>query len=817
MPTVKEEQFSFGGIDSRSNPSNYPPDRAIRCINVCPQESGALRLRPGYTLPNGYVAEAAIHSAIYYEQFAATYLGPQYVLHGHGTAIKNYSLNTGVEASIGTFTTSNPWGHFRSGNRIFFSDGVTNYNWDGSTLRVTGLPALATTPFASGLLSPFASTCTGTWTNAGNATGPPDGSYASALSSTVTLHTPVLTATGFGLSVPTGANILTMQVFVTAHVTDPGKPTDQHLLDVQWTVGGAGVGGFPYAEYTAYAADTDPIIGEGAIPPNYGTFGGLTAAIVNDPTFGVNVIGNGIFGSSTPAQWFIDSIQIAIQYASANDGVVTVTSSSLGSIAPTVLSGYQLFAAIYNPITQHMGNCVPIGGRNTVGSGSTASVFVVTGLPALSALNLEWEYALGMTNDGGQVPYWFVDPQGNNIVLGNSATMGTVYIGNVDALQELPFRNDAPPPFDKYAAVGTRIFAGLSGDPFLHYSNDPSDISNANYVGQPAESWPGDQQEPLPDGLLPRSIHAYRLEGWFFSRENLHIWSQFLLQQGVNPWRGPWPGGCAGQRAFIETPHGPFWVSAQKQLCTFMEDGVISVSAEYELALLGQFADATLGETEVGYLLDQEALIDQIVIRGWDNNGNPVVVVHDFNLKDERGPHGQGYQYQYGGLTINTFVGAGYTPRQNVYDTNGKQRLWVGAAEGFLAQIEDGVSDNGTTYAGDYIGLIGLGKQRRTLVELEFQGDPNWAMSYLADYSLGLGDFTPTTNEIIPDYGVQTPTRLAAKFGQEEARWAYVRLQITSDPTASFAVSDPPFLPLPSYGVINETVLKLGAPRPEGR
>ena len=56
-----------------------------------------------------------------------------------------------------------------------------------------------------------------------------------------------------------------------------------------------------------------------------------------------------------------------------------------------------------------------------------------------------------MTNDGAQVPYWLVDANGNNIVLGNTATMGTVYIGNVNALEELPFLNDLPPKMDKFA------------------------------------------------------------------------------------------------------------------------------------------------------------------------------------------------------------------------------------------------------------------------------------------------------------------------------------------------------------------------------
>ena len=814
MPTVKEESFSLGGVDSRSNPTNFPKDRSIRCLNFAPQESGALRLRPGYTVPAGSPnLGSPIHSALYYEQFSAAYLGPQYVMYGSGTGIYSFNIAAPSNALIGNFSTINPWGHCRSGNRIFISDGVTNYNWDGTTLRVTGITGLLSLPVAP--TSEYAGTAAGVWTSPSNAVGPPDNLYAEGLTSGLLNGiTASLFLYNFGFNIPLTASIVGIVINVTGFVHDLIGPGGNYSLTASlWNFITGSYGDYRTAIYVGDASPSSPPMGGSMDTWGVGT--GLTPVVLNSPDFGINLFGGQIPGSSSAVNWNIDAAQITVYYTGASGAVVSVTSSSFGSIAPTSLSGYQLYAAIYDPITQHMGNCAPIGNPVTVGA--TNSAFLVSGLDLLTPINSEWEYALGMTNDGGQVPYWFVDSYGNNIVLGNSATMGTVYLGNVNALQELPFRNDVPPPFDKYAQVGTRLFAGLAGNPFMSYSNDPSDISNANYVGQPAESWPADQQEPLPDGLLPTALHAYRLEGWFFSRENLHIWSQFLLQQGVNPWRGPWPGGCAGQRAFVETPHGPFWISAQKQLCTFMEDGVISVSEEYELSLLGQIADATLGQTEVAYLLGQTELIDQIVIKGLDVNGNPVIVVHDFNLEDERSPHGQGYQYQYTGLAVQTFVGAGYTPRQNVYDLNAKMRLWAGSVAGTFAQLEDGIQDDGADYSGDYIGLLGMGTQRRSLLELEYQGDPNLVVSYLPDYTLGLGDFILAPQDPIPENIVQNGTRFAAKFGSEEARFVYIRLQLTSSATGTFAVTNPPFLPMPSYGAINETVLKLGAPRAEGR
>lgn len=325
------------------------------------------------------------------------------------------------------------------------------------------------------------------------------------------------------------------------------------------------------------------------------------------------------------------------------------------------------------------------------------------------------------------------------------------------------------------------------------------------------KSWPADQQEPLPNGELPTAIHAYRLEGWFYSRNNLFIWSQFLLQQGANPWRGPWPGGCPGQRAFVETPYGPFWLNAECQLCTFMEDGVISVSSEYESALLAKIAKSTVNLTELAYLKDSTQFNDEIVIRGLDANGNPVIVVHDFQLKDERSPHGQGYNFQYSGITINTFAGAGYTPRQNVYDTTGKMRLWSGCKEGNVAQLEDGISDNGPEIVSDYIGLVNVGPDKPVLVEMEWQGDGNARYSYTQDYSQGAAGMIPVPGELITG----ETSRYAAKMSGE-AKWVYCRFQMTSH-GGSFSFTDPPYMPMPTYGCINEATLKIGRERPESR
>ena len=97
MPTQKHPEFEFGGVDSRSNPCNYPPNRALRCLNLAPLASGVLRLRSGYEQITGPTSDGIpIHSAIYYEQFSANYLGPQYLLYGKGSDVDVLNIQTGM-------------------------------------------------------------------------------------------------------------------------------------------------------------------------------------------------------------------------------------------------------------------------------------------------------------------------------------------------------------------------------------------------------------------------------------------------------------------------------------------------------------------------------------------------------------------------------------------------------------------------------------------------------------------------------------------------------------------------------------------------
>lgn len=496
--------------------------------------------------------------------------------------------------------------------------------------------------------------------------------------------------------------------------------------------------------------------------------------------------------------------------------VGVAVSATAGTWATTQLSGYQLYMVYYNPITGQVGNRVKIGNRILVGT-PLQSVDLNL-LPDLSMEDTELVKGFGRTNDGGEVPYWLIDAAGNRVVAGNTQATANITDSTVDTTQELPTRNGLPPDrLNKFARVGSRIFAARDADHFLYYTEDESDISNGNFVGVPHESWAGDNAEAFPTGQVPTALHAYRLEGWFYSKTHLAIWSQYLFQQGTNPWRGPWPVGCAGQRAWIETPKGPFWMTPGREIMGFNQGGPVNVSDEYEKALLGKIATQYISQTELAYLRDPEKKIDCLYILGKDKDGGPVFVIHDFLLKDDRSTSGQGYEALYAGMTPTTLAGSGFTPRQNVFDLDGRERLWCGTSDqGRMLQLEDGADDNGNVYSGDIIGLVNVGPEKRTVNALQWQGDSKIVIKYSTKPTLGLDEMTDTKPETLtPDDNV-----FEAVIA-EEARWIFVRIQLDShvagdeptDPVNNFDATDPPSMPFASYGLVNFAMAKLGTSR----
>src|SRR5713226_818091 len=87
------EQLEFGGVDSRSNPINLPPDRLLRCLNWVPKQAGYLELRWGYsTVTMSQFTASKISGLIPFRLWDGT----KYVLLFQGTTFNTFAVASGV-------------------------------------------------------------------------------------------------------------------------------------------------------------------------------------------------------------------------------------------------------------------------------------------------------------------------------------------------------------------------------------------------------------------------------------------------------------------------------------------------------------------------------------------------------------------------------------------------------------------------------------------------------------------------------------------------------------------------------------------------
>jgi hypothetical protein len=576
------------------------------------------------------------------------------------------------------------------------------------------------------------------------------------------------------------------------------------------------------AYYEQYGGTQYVIFGQGTALKRYAVSGGTVTTIgtlsSGNPwghfrARNALFVGNGVDFKSYDGTTLRD---VGIRAANSTEsGGVTVAASTAtaGSFSTTTLTGYQLYMSYYNPTTGEVGNRAAVGARVTVPAAGYS--LLVTGLPSLAAVNSEWLKILGRTPDGGEVPYWFADASGSLLTVGNTAATATFTSTNVSYTSELPTRNTVPVTgLNKFCKVGGRIFAAKDGDINLYYSEAEEDKVSGDFVGRPEAAWPANNVEAFPTGEVPTALHGYGFEGWFFTRNHLLIWDENLRLQIADPWRGPWVGGCAGQRAFVETPYGPYWVSADKQLLKWGGSGPVVASAEYEDTLLAQIADAQVPNIEIQYFKDPAINVDYLKILGKDGSGNPVCIIHDFNLRDETSPDGQGYDEVFTGMSPSTLIGSGYTPRTPMRDTNKKERLWCGSSQGRLFQLEDGTSDNGATYTGDAIyGPLNLGSREPLVNEMQWIGDAQVVFTFTTELDDTLAQYLATQTEIVK----AEERRCGAAVGRAGG-YFYGRFQLTSHPAdGNFDSGDPPFCPVNPYGAIFGVKMKLGLERVEAR
>jgi hypothetical protein len=477
-----------------------------------------------------------------------------------------------------------------------------------------------------------------------------------------------------------------------------------------------------------------------------------------------------------------------------------IPASTVGGAQP----GYQFYAAIWNPTTQHVGNRVAIGTRLTP---NMALPVFVAGLPDLSAENPEWQILVGYTIDGGEIPYLLLDSGGNFISTPQGQTSATI-TGSyaLDLTSEMPYRNGVPPAMNKLCVIGDQALGCTGMDAYVYVSASAADPINPEVVGQPAQSWAPSDVVTFPTREVPTCIQEYNQSAMVFSR---NYSAPLVNMQGVWDWGQGFPVGAAGQRAFTKTVHGPFWVTGSKQLATIntnwgagyaMATGPILVSEEYERALLAKIGDQYLGQVEVVSYLDAEKQKDELVIKCRDANGNPFEVVHDFKLKDERSPFGQGYLRSYGGALASDYT------LENGYDANGIERMYAGGGDGNIYQTESGWNDNGSEYAADFIGLVNMGHDKPSISDIQLWGDRTIINSQPLSINRSLDGtsdwepMTPAQDRGDGDHDFKFHNRL--KDG--EMQFCYIRLQMSShsEDAPATELNDPPHFPLEDYGKI---------------
>ena len=396
-----------------------------------------------------------------------------------------------------------------------------------------------------------------------------------------------------------------------------------------------------------------------------------------------------------------------------------------------------------------------------------------------------------------------------------SSSVAVLSEPNAEDTLEMPSRNGLPPAFDKIWREADRLCGSVVGSPEVFRSASEGDATTGDFVGLPEQSWPGDNVETTPTAEVVIGGHGYQQESWINTHSDLAVLSELMGSVG---WKGPFPGGIAGQKAWAiagPTPHLgnrslPFWLSPQRQLLSVDDNGnPIPVSTEYEATLLAKIGRDQLASTEMEYISIPERNLDVLYISAQDEDGLPFAIIHDFSMADSNSTYGQAYEYRYQGA-----LAAKHTISV-VKDETGDRQLWAGASNGQLYRLFFGPTDDGAEIAGETIGLKYLGPNRDIPKEISWYGDRK-ARFYIAK--------ALNTTEAITDFhdlGAGTPYPEHEKDGmwrvivdEGDLTHCYLRMVLNGHSAdGTLDLNDPPHLPLETYGRVYVVTPAMGVAR----
>jgi hypothetical protein len=492
-----------------------------------------------------------------------------------------------------------------------------------------------------------------------------------------------------------------------------------------------------------------------------------------------------------------------------------VPASTVGGAQP----GYQFYIAFWNRVTGAIGNRIKVGARIlfTVDDHNVT----LASLPVHS--DTEVDILIGRSGDGAETPYAVTDASANWIYVAHGTTTVTVTTPGIDGAAELPTRNGQPPTtLTAVARAGDFVYGIVSDGPWIYRTEGGVDNLDAisddtpPSIGRPEQCWPADNLEAFPTGDQPIGIHGYNGDCWVQTLEDLAI---LVDQQGIPGWQGPWANaGIAGQGAFTSGWKGlPYWINGHKQLMTMTPEGPITISDEYEAALLSQIGNTYLSQTQVVYFRDAELQMEIIKIKCRDSDGNPFVVVHDFNAQDSVSPGGQAMDQVYGNQLATDFYLA------SVRDNAEHAQLFAGASDGRIYQLLSGVSDNGVEFTADLISLPYFGPNRTAIPIIEWYGDPEveWYISEILDKSINdIEKFSALKGpedeaEEVPGDGENSHFRVMLPASELTHAYLWIRLRSHSAdaPVNGMKLNVPPHLPVENYGRIHAVGPLVGTSR----
>lgn len=839
------EEIDAGGVDSRSNPINLPRNRALRCLNWVPKQAGFWELRWGYsTVTMSTVSASAIHSIFPYR----TNIGGKFVLFMQGTTLKTLDTSTGTVTTPtvrGAAVSSSVKGAgFFANNRFHYGNGTDQKWFDGTTWRTSGLPVLTfaqvqnvtVTEGVRELTSTEASTIT--LTAAGGGSFPGD-TLTGHLMYVVLFDTSVNEIGPATISVSSGRiKVTSSQKITVGNMLTPSNANWVKLIG--GTIDGGNLAFFFTNTSTnivscTRASTTLTVIatGHGLSTNDVGIIAGTTNF---DGVYLITVVDANTFTVTLPATntnantGAVGTIKRIVKAANATASVDVLANTQdtsyqvnqlLGLAASTIggsNAGYQFYASIYNLNGgQHVGNRVAIGGRAL--QTAYRSNWHLAGLPDLSGTDTEWTLLIGRTGDGAQVPYPAADNAVNWAVVQSAQTSFTVNQGNIDGAHELPTRNGIiPSQCNMFCLAGDFAYAADTGSPTIRRSGSFADLRSGIFVGQPEQSWAPNDIDTFPT--------AEALTGMFEVDQEvfcgtLHDSALSVNLAGVQQWVGPWNVGIAGRRAGTKCgAQGFFWVSGDKQLCTFSQGVPVIASEEYELAELAQIGDAFLSTVECVYYRDASKNKEELRIEAQKADGTPYTIIHDFKLREVYSApgslYGQGYSSTFTGPLGTVFTSA------LIRDTNGKLQIYSGASTGQLYQLYTGADDVGTQYTADLILLVNGGTQRTSVPFLDWYGDSqvNVSSGQTLSTSLAAGSqfafeqLTPSDNPPQAVQGSENDSLFRAYFTVPEVQHKYVRFQLTSHSAdGNLSLNSPVHVPLETYGRIYELIPALGDER----